>query len=103
MLILININYKQNIMIPSYVKPFLWSYDTKKLDVKKHKKRIIINILNLGSDQATAWLFKKYSKNEIKKAVINSMSGEWNNKSLNFWSLVFNLDISKRKQDRILK
>jgi len=40
-------------MIPKYVKPYLWSYDTKKLDLQKNKERIITNILNLGSKKAT--------------------------------------------------
>ncbi|MEA1962973.1 MAG: hypothetical protein U9M94_01905 [Patescibacteria group bacterium] len=83
-------------MIPKYIQPFLWSYDIKKMDIKKNKKRIITNVLNLGSAKATFWLFKIYSKKDIKKAVINPMPGEWNDKSLNFWSLIFNIPAPKK-------
>lgn len=73
-------------MIPSYVKPFVWSYDTKKLNLKKDRKVIIINILNLGSIRATEWLFEQFNKADIKKTIQNSSIKEWNEKSLNLWS-----------------
>ena len=41
-------------MIPRYVQPFLWSYDIEKLSLKNNKKRIITNVLNLGSAKATS-------------------------------------------------
>ena len=83
-------------MIPKYVQPFLWSYNAKELSIKENKKRIITNVLNLGSAKATSWLFKTYSKKDIKKAVANPMPGEWGDKSLNFWSLIFNISNSKK-------
>ncbi|HKK54645.1 MAG TPA: hypothetical protein VJ926_03940 [Patescibacteria group bacterium] len=33
-------------------KPFLWSYDIEKLDVGRDKRRIITNVLNLGTKKA---------------------------------------------------
>ena len=78
-------------MIPSYVRPFLWSYDIEKLDLLRNKKRIITNVLNLGTRKATDWLFKTYSQEDIKKTIINPLPGEWNKKSLNFWSLIFDI------------
>jgi len=85
--------------MPKYVKPFLWSYDIKKLDKKEHKKRIITNVLNFGTSQATEWLFKQYNKKEIKEVVADPLPGEWNAKSLNLWSIVFDVKskITKRK------
>lgn len=79
-------------MIPEYTKPFLWSYDTEKLDIEKNKKRIITNILNLGTYNAVKWLFKTYNKADIKDAVLHPMPGEWNKKSLHFWSVFFNIE-----------
>lgn len=76
-------------MIPKKIKPFLWSYNTKKMSVKKDKNRIITNILNLGDIKAVKWLFGKYSKLDIKKNVKKPMPGEWNKKSMNYWSLIF--------------
>ncbi len=78
-------------MIPKFLQPYLWSYDLKKLNLKKDKERIITNILNLGDRKATKWLFEQYNKEEIKKIVKNPLPGEWNKKSLNYWAFVLNI------------
>jgi hypothetical protein len=78
-------------MIPPYIQPFLWSYDISKLDISRDKKRIITNVLNLGSSEATEWLFKTYSRQDLKNAIVYPMSGEWSKKSLNFWGLIFDV------------
>jgi len=85
-------------MIPKYIRPFLWSYDIDKMDLVKNKKRIITNILNLGNSKATDWLFKVYSKEDIKNALINPMPGEWNKKSLHFWGIVFDIEVKNTKR-----
>ncbi|MBI3458753.1 hypothetical protein HY061_00615 [Candidatus Azambacteria bacterium] len=82
-------------MIPNFIKPFLWSYDIDALDILQDKKRIITNVLNFGTSEATNWLFKTYTKEDIKSALTNPLPGEWNNKSMAFWSLIF--DITPRK------
>ena len=74
--------------IPKIIEPFLWSYDTDKLDLEKDKKRIITNVLNYGTKDATDWLFSKFKKKEICEVLKKPIPGEWNKKSLNFWSLV---------------
>ncbi|MBU3968702.1 hypothetical protein KJ991_00585 [Patescibacteria group bacterium] len=79
-------------MIPEFVRPFLWSYDISKMNLKRDKKRIITNILNFGTTKATDWLFSIYDKNDIKENVKNPMPGEWSEKSLNFWSIVLNVE-----------
>jgi len=79
-------------MIPEFVRPFLWSYDVSEMNLKRDKKRIITNILNLGTSKTTDWLFSVYDKNDIRENVKNPMPGEWSEKSLNFWSIVFNVE-----------
>lgn len=82
--------------MPKFIKPFFWSNDLSKVDLKKDKQRIILNILNLGAKKATDWLFESYSKSEIKKIIIkHGAKGELSDKSLNYWTLI--LDIDKRK------
>ena len=88
-------------MIPKYIQPFLWSYNIKELDIKKNKGRIITNVLNIGSSKATAWLFKTYSKNDIKKVIAAPKPGELSAKSLNFWSLIFNISVPKKNIRKI--
>lgn len=78
-------------MIPQFVQPFLWSYDINGLDLSRDKRRIITNVLNLGTSQATDWLFEVYTKEDIKDCLIHPLPGEWSNKSMAFWSLVFDV------------
>ena len=78
-------------MIPSYIHPFLWSYNISQLDLLRDKKRIITNVLNLGTAKATKWLFESYGEADIKDAVVNPLPGEWSKKSLNFWALILDI------------
>lgn len=75
-------------MIPQFVRPFLWSYDIDALDISRDKRRIITNVLNFGTHEATNWLFKTYTKEDIKSCLVNPLPGEWSRKSLAFWSLI---------------
>ena len=84
--------------IPSYVRPFLWSYDVSKLDTEKDKKRIITNVLNHGTKEATAWLFSRFSKKDIREAITNPLPGEWNKKSIRFWSLMLDAKAGDMKR-----
>ncbi len=80
-----------NNSIPKYVAPFLWSYNLSELDLVKHSKRIITNILNFGTKEATDWLFETYTIEDIKKAIIEPLPGEWNKKSMNYWALMLDV------------
>jgi hypothetical protein len=72
-------------MIPKIIQPYLWFSDLEKIDLNKDKDRIILNVLNIGSKEATDWLFKCYSKDIIKKVIINyGAKGELDEKSLNY-------------------
>ena len=81
-------------MIPQFIQTFLWSYDIKSLDISRDKRRIITNVLNFGTSRATEWLFEIYTKEEIKNCLTSPLPGEWNNKSMIFWSLL--LDVKPR-------
>ena len=75
--------------IPHFVRPFLWSFDIDRLDLSADKERIITNILNLGDDKAVNWLFSTYDKKTMATIIAKPRPGEWNKKSLNYWSLIF--------------
>lgn len=74
--------------LPFAVRSTLWSYDTSKLDLKKDKKRIILQTLNNGSMEAITWLKQTYSTQELQDTIRQSSVGEWSKKSLNYWSLM---------------
>lgn len=85
------------IQLPQSVKATLWSYNLAQLDLQKHKKLIISQVLNFGSLDAISWLFANYSNDAIKEAALNTPLGAWDKKSLNLWSLFLNLDKSQFK------
>ncbi|MBL0128038.1 MAG: hypothetical protein IPP83_11415 [Flavobacteriales bacterium] len=78
--------------LPASVRAALWSYDPERLDLEQHAERIITNVLNLGTYDALQWLFKVYPRERIAAAVRNPRPGEWNKRSLNYWSLVFDVE-----------
>ncbi len=84
--------------IPDFAKPALWSYDLSVLDLKKHKKLIIKNVLDYGTKETTDWLQSVYSEEEIKEVLQNTPESAWNKKSLRLWSLVFG--VKPRKKHR---
>lgn len=57
-----------------------------------HKVPIITNVPNLGAHEALLWLFKAYPRQDIGEVAAHPRPGEWNRKSLNYWSLVFGLE-----------
>jgi len=71
------------------------------MDIGKNKKRIITNVLNLGTKEATDLLFDVYDKEDIKQQIENPLPGEWSDKSLNYWSIVF--DIKSKKIKNVLR
>jgi hypothetical protein len=83
-------------MIPKFVAPVLWSYDLKNINPRTDKKRIILNVLNYGSQAATDWLFKYYQKKDIKDCVVNfGAKGELSPKSLNYWTIILKINPKK--------
>ena len=74
--------------LPQSVKAALWSYDTNQFDLVRDKERIITNVLNYGTKEATDWIIASYSRKDIEDVVQHPRPGEWNKKSLNFWSIV---------------
>ena len=78
-------------MIPDFVAPFLWSYDIDALDIERDKKRIITNVLNLGTERATDWLFSVYTRQDIADCLAQPLPGEWSKKSLSFWAFILGI------------
>ncbi|MBU1118555.1 hypothetical protein KKH43_01585 [Patescibacteria group bacterium] len=84
-------------MIPNYVRPFLWSYNTDKIDLEKHKDRIVVNVLKFGNKKSTEWVTRHYSENEIKKILEGPVAIELDPKSRAYFELVYDVTIPKKK------
>ncbi len=89
---------KQTKILPKEFKPFLWSYDLKRINLDQDKKTIIFNILNFGTYKATNKLFQIYSLKDIKQTIKDTYESEWDKKSLNFWSLILGVKPKKKKR-----
>ncbi|MCP4754751.1 MAG: hypothetical protein GY866_28045 [Proteobacteria bacterium] len=72
--------------LPNHLKGCLWSYDLKQLDEDADFERIATNIMVYGDMRAIRWLLRHYSKEKITSVLLDPIKGEWDAKSLNFWS-----------------
>ena len=77
--------------VPEFLAPFLWSYDLSGLEIDRHKKLIIKNILDYGNIEATNWLESTYTRTEIQSAIQHTTESEWGRKSINFWSFIYDV------------
>ncbi len=83
---------------PTFLQPFLWSYNLEKMDIESDKNVIIKNILDYGTAKATDWLYTVYNDSEIQAAIQASTSSDWSKKSLALWQLVYN--VQPRREGR---
>lgn len=83
--------------LPKSLQFFLPSYDISKMDLHDpdDKKLIIEAILNRGTTKEIKWLFKTYSKKEIKNVLRNPSRGCWQERALNYWTEVLDIKIPK--------
>jgi len=88
--------------IPQKMKWLFWSYDIKSLDLEKDKDYIIAQVLNYGTWEDLKWLYKLYSRKDIKKVVKNPPRGVWFKKVLNFWTTILNIKIKKEVQEKAI-
>ena len=83
---------------------YFWDIDIKTLDEIKSKRLIIERVANLGNLEEIKLLLNHYGKKELIKTIceLNYLDS----KTLNFFSLVFNIPKSKfkcftRKQSQV--
>ena len=75
---------------PNYVRKYFWETDNENLDLKESSEYIIGRILEYGDIDAVQWMFKNFSKNDIKN--VFSKKKYFSLKSANFWLNFFNLN-----------
>jgi len=70
--------------IPKRLQPILWSKQVGTLDPKKDKNYIVHQILMYGSLDEMGWLFKNYSREEIKEIFVKYPKKIYTPQALNF-------------------
>jgi len=68
--------------IPDSVRTVLWSYDVDCIDPDVHKRLIVCQVLNFGTEDAIKWLFKLYGREEVARVTGGIPLGQWDKKSL---------------------
>ena len=79
--------------LPRFLKKYFWDTDFEKIDPAKRKVYILRRILEFGNEKAVAWMWKNFSRKEIKNASCNFRG--YSPKSANFWVVI--LDIKREK------
>jgi len=78
---------------PYFLKKYFWDINFNSLDLKKNELYIITRLLEYGDIEAIRWLLKTVKASKIKETILRSR--ELSPKTVNFWTLFFNLDKSK--------
>lgn len=91
-------------MVPSFLQPYLASYDLSRLDKNSPAvaKEIITEVLNEGDEKAVNWVFGNYTLAQIREAVSHPQRGVWFEESLNYWSKMLKIDELKNQSEAIL-
>ncbi|OAT80804.1 DUF6922 domain-containing protein [Desulfotomaculum copahuensis] len=58
--------------VPGWLKPCFWDISIRDLDLNKNSIFIIERLLNEGDQESLNWLFKTYTEEKIKEAVLVS-------------------------------
>ena len=89
-------------MVPSFLQPYLASYDLSRLDVERDKDIIITEILNKGDDEAIIWLGRTYPKKVIKEVISFPIRGLWMKSVLDYWTKIFDIKLSRERFNRAI-
>ncbi|MFH1175658.1 MAG: hypothetical protein V1698_02965 [bacterium] len=88
-----NLNFHtEDIQLPDFFKPILWSYDFSAMNPKKQSKTIIINAINYGNLNHWRWIIKYYGKDKIKEILQKIPTTEIKPKTRRLAEIIFSID-----------
>lgn len=76
-------------MVSLILKSYLWDIDPESFNLADHADFIIERILEMGNEQAVQWVFKTFSKDDIKDVLRRTR--RLSKQSAVFWSLILDL------------
>jgi len=80
--------------LPKFLHKYFWSYDVSTISTADIEL-VVTYVLNLGDAKALKWLFKNYSRERICEVLQKPWRGIWDERSLNYWQNVLDVDIPK--------
>lgn len=78
---------------PSFLKKYFWDIKFEDLDPQKRSRYTIERLLEYGDEKAVRWMFKNFSEEAIKEALVSSR--QLSLKSANFWAMYMGIDKEK--------
>ena len=79
--------------IPSFIRPCLWSYDTRTLDLVTSAETILTQVLNYGDWRAVRWALATYEPATIRHVVAHPRRGQWFPQVLSLWMTVYRVTL----------
>lgn len=76
-------------MIPQQLHPLFWDVNLNNFDPLAYPDYTIGRVLELGDDQAVAWMKATFPETEIKRVI--ATEHRLSRKSANFWALVYGI------------
>ena len=76
-------------MIPNQLRPLFWDIDVAAFNPAEYPDYTIFRVLELGDDDAVAWLRQTFSENEIRRVLRSER--RLSAKSANYWALVYRI------------
>lgn len=74
-------------MIPESLRKFFWDVDPFTLDEEKHKHFILERLLELGNDEAIAWVMRHFPPDDIIEVV--KTSRKISRRTANLWMIYY--------------
>lgn len=76
-------------MVPRTVQPLFWDTDLATLQPSEYPDYTIFRVLELGDDEALAWLRETFSEREIRRVL--STERRLSRRSAMFWALLYGI------------
>jgi hypothetical protein len=82
----------ENLTLPETFRPLLWSYDFSRIDPLRHKKTIIVQVLNYGTLAQWRWLVESYGRDGIRGTLAHISASEIKPRSRRLASLLLGVE-----------
>ncbi len=77
--------------LPRSLRHIFWSYNFSSIDTEKHKRTIIVNVINYGNWKHWTWIIKHYGKRRIKDIITEILASEFRESALKLIMLILGI------------
>ena len=88
---------------PETLRPLFWSYDFSRIDLERHRKTIIVQVLNYGTFSQWRWLIETYGRDAVRMILGQIPATEIKPRTHRLASLVFDRRVSAMHREVLTK